>query len=295
MAAARFKERIVRVETRTVRPSRRIVCKFTFCLRRDAILEWERELAELARLPESMSIRDIELLMRGRIAESGNFVKGRPYERIGDMSLISLLFSEPLVFLVIVGALVLTLSLHEFFHAWVAGLLGDRTAEREGRLTLNPLAHLDPFGFLLILVAGFGYAKPVPYNPYNLKYPVWGPALIAAAGPVSNLLFGIICSVAFGLLATHLDPNNLLLAALWFLGRINFSLMLFNLIPLPPLDGSKALLAALSGPQYARARAWLETQGPLVLLGVILADAVLGLGIFSWISTASDWLFRLMS
>lgn len=214
---------------------------------------------------------------------------------IGGMSLIQLLFQEPLVFFVIVGALVFTLSIHEFAHAWVGRLLGDRTAEREGRLTLNPLAHLDPFGFLLILLAGFGYAKPVPYNPYNLKYPVWGPAIIAAAGPGSNLLFGFLFAFLYGIALPALGGNNLLVAALWFLGRINFALMLFNLIPLPPLDGSKALLSALASPQYRDARLWLETQGPFLLLVLILLDAVLGLGIFSWISGVSDWLFRLVS
>lgn len=211
------------------------------------------------------------------------------------MNLLSLLFQEPLVFFVIVAALVFTLSIHEFFHAWVARLLGDRTAEREGRLTINPLAHLDPFGFLLILVAGFGYAKPVPYNPYNLKYPVWGPALVAAAGPGSNLVFGFLFAFLYGIAFPLLGGDNLLVAALWFLGRINFALMLFNLIPLPPLDGSKALLSALAAPQYQGVRYWLETQGPFLLLGVILLDAVLGLGIFSWISSTSDWLFRLVS
>jgi len=211
------------------------------------------------------------------------------------MNLLSLLFQEPLVFLVIVGALVFTLSIHEFFHAWVARLLGDRTAEREGRLTLNPLAHLDPFGFLLILLAGFGYAKPVPYNPYNLKYPVWGPALIAAAGPGSNLIFGFLFAFLYGIALPALGGDNLLVVAFWFLGRINFALMLFNLIPLPPLDGSKALLSALAGPQYQGVRIWLETQGPFLLLGLILIDAALGLGVFSWIMSTSEWLFRLVS
>ncbi len=214
---------------------------------------------------------------------------------IRGMNLLSLLFEEPLFFLVIVAALVFTLSIHEFFHAWVAKLLGDRTAEREGRLTLNPLAHLDPFGFLMILVAGFGYAKPVPYNPYNLKYPVWGPALIAAAGPGSNLIFGFLFAFLYGIALPTLGASNLLVAAFWFLGRINFALMIFNLIPLPPLDGSKALLSALASPKYQYARLWLETQGPFLLLGLIVLDAVLGLGVFSWISTISNWLFNLVS
>lgn len=210
------------------------------------------------------------------------------------MSLITLLTQDPLVFLAIVGALVFTLSIHEFSHAWVGVLLGDRTAERMGRLTINPLAHLDPWGFLMILFVGFGYAKPVPFNPYNLRDRRWGPALIAAAGPLSNLIFGAICAFLYGKLFYVLGPNNLLILVLLFLGHINFALMFFNLIPLPPLDGSKALLAVLDGPQYARARLFLETQGPVLLIGLILLDAVLGIGVFSWISYVSSALFQLM-
>jgi len=211
------------------------------------------------------------------------------------MGLLSLLFQEPVLFFVLVAALVFTLSVHEAAHAWVGDLLGDSTAKRMGRLTLNPLAHLDPIGFLMILLVGFGYAKPVPYNPYNLKYPRWGPALIAAAGPVSNLLFGVICAIVYGLIEPGLGGDNLLVLALWFLGHINFALMIFNLIPLAPLDGSKALLAVLAGPKYERARILIETQGPTILFSLILIDLLLNIGVFSWISTASDWLFRLLS
>jgi len=211
------------------------------------------------------------------------------------MGLFALLFEEPLLFFVLVGALVFTLSIHEASHAWVGNLLGDSTAKRMGRLTLNPFAHLDPIGFLMILFVGFGYAKPVPYNPYNLKYPRWGPALIAAAGPLSNLVFGIVCAIAYGFAEASLGGDNLLVLALWFLGHINFALMIFNLIPLPPLDGSKALLAALAGPRYERARMFIETQGPTVLLSLIVIDLLLNVGVFSWITRLSDGLFRLLS
>jgi len=211
------------------------------------------------------------------------------------MGLLSLLFQEPLLFFVLVGALVFTLSVHESAHAWVGDLLGDSTARRMGRLTLNPLAHLDPIGFLMILLVGFGYAKPVPYNPYNLKYPRWGPALIAAAGPLSNLIFGSVCAILYGFIEPNLGGENLLVLTFWFLGHINFALMIFNLIPLPPLDGSKALLAALAGPQHERARILIETQGPTILLALILVDLLLNMGVFSWISRLSDALFRLLS
>ncbi|HVM90684.1 MAG TPA: site-2 protease family protein [Verrucomicrobiae bacterium] len=211
------------------------------------------------------------------------------------MGLLTLLFQEPLLFAVLIAALVFTLSVHEAAHAWVGYLLGDSTAKRMGRLTLNPLAHLDPMGFLMLLIVGFGYAKPVPFNPYNLKYPRWGPALIAAAGPLSNLLFGIICSVVYGFMEPVLGGENLLVLALWFLGHINFALMIFNLIPLPPLDGSKALLAALSAPRYETARRFLETQGPTILLALIFVDILLNIGIFSWISSISDLIFRALT
>ncbi|MEI7512597.1 MAG: site-2 protease family protein [Candidatus Uhrbacteria bacterium] len=211
------------------------------------------------------------------------------------MGLLSLLSQEPVLFFVLVGALVFTLSVHEASHAWVGTLLGDSTAKRMGRLTLNPLAHLDPIGFLMILFVGFGYAKPVPYNPYNLKYPRWGPALIAAAGPLSNLIFGSVCAVLYGFMAPSLGSENLLVLTVWFLGRINFTLMAFNLIPLPPLDGSKALLAMLAGPQHERLRMQIETQGPNILFFLIIADMFLNIGVFSWISRIGDIMFSLLS
>ena len=211
------------------------------------------------------------------------------------MGLLSLLFQEPLLFFVLVGALVFTLFVHEAAHAWVGALLGDSIATRMGRLTLNPLAHLDPMGFLMILIVGFGYAKPVPFNPYNLTHPRWGPAMIAAAGPFSNLLFGAVCALLYGLVLPVFGGDNLLVLALWFLGHINFSLMIFNLIPLPPLDGSKALLAALAGPQHDRTRFLIETQGPNMLLGLIMVDLLLNVGVFSWISRLSNGLFNLFS
>ncbi len=211
------------------------------------------------------------------------------------MGLISLLFQEPLAFFVLVIALVFTLSVHEAAHAWVGHLLGDSTAKRLGRLTLNPFAHLDPLGSLMILFAGFGYAKPVPFNPYNLRDQRWGPALIAAAGPGSNFLFGMVCALSYGWLVPVLGQANLLTLTLLFLGQINFALMAFNLVPVPPLDGSKALLAFLAGPQHARARFVLETQGPSILFMLIILEILFNFGLFSWISWISTGLFRFFS
>lgn len=214
-------------------------------------------------------------------------------EDLASMGLLSLLAQEPLVFVVLVATLLFTFSVHEAAHAWVGHLLGDSTAKRMGRLTLNPLAHLDPIGFLMILFVGFGYAKPVPFNPYNLRDQRWGPALIAAAGPASNLIFGILCALIYSLVSPGLGSQNLLSLTLWFLGHINFGLMAFNLIPLPPLDGSKALLAILSGPEHERTRFFLETQGPNLLIMLILIDVVLNIGVFSWIAWLSNSLFGL--
>lgn len=219
------------------------------------------------------------------------------------MGLISLLAREPLLFVVLVAALVFTLSVHEAAHAWIGDRLGDPTAKRLGRLTLNPLAHLDPIGSLMILFVGFGYAKPVPFNPYNLRDQRWGPALIAAAGPTSNLVLGILCATAYKLLfpslgAVHLSawmqPNLLLLLLAW-VGLINFALMAFNFIPVPPLDGSKVLLAFLAGPRHERTRFLIETQGPTILLLLIFMDILLNVGIFSWIFGLATGLFAFFS
>jgi len=211
------------------------------------------------------------------------------------MNLLSLLFQQPILFVVIVGALLFTLSLHEFAHAYIGLLLGDPTAERMGRLTLNPLAHLDPIGFLMILLVGFGYAKPVPFNPVLLKYRTWGPAFVAMAGPVSNLLLGSVCAVTYGLLYPSLGPDNLLIIALYFLGIINMALMIFNLIPLPPLDGSKVLFAILSDSRYRAFREALEAKGSFVLLGLIFVDIFFRIGIFSWIFDISSFLFNFLT
>ena len=138
-------------------------------------------------------------------------------------------------------AIVVAISIHEFAHALAGYLMGDTTARDAGRLTLNPLSHLDPFGSLMLLLAGFGWGKPTPYNPYNLRYPKWGPALVALAGPAINLCGAIISIAALVIVSRFLDPSNLLIVFLLFLFNVNLMLMVFNLIPIPPLDGSQLL------------------------------------------------------
>lgn len=195
--------------------------------------------------------------------------------------MISSLLANPLIFLVWVVAFLLALSIHEFSHALAATWLGDSTARRMGRLSLNPLAHIDPLGFFAVLFIGFGWGKPVPFNPYALRWPKWGSTAVAAAGPASNLVLASIAAVLLSLFSARLGCNNLLVIFLTVCMELNLALMVFNLIPLPPLDGSKALLAVLSHPKYAAVRLFIETQGMWLLLALILLDSMMGLGLFS--------------
>lgn len=159
--------------------------------------------------------------------------------------------------------------LHEYLHGWMADRLGDPTAKHMGRLTLNPVAHIDLWGtvllplFLILATGGsfvFAYAKPVPYNPYNLKDQKWGPALVALAGPSANLLIAVV----FGLLmrsGIFIQMNNILSIIV----LINILLAVFNLVPIPPLDGSKILFAVLPA-RYHHVAATLEQYGIFILL-----------------------------
>ena len=152
-----------------------------------------------------------------------------------------------------IAVLIMSVVIHEVSHGAVAGLLGDPTARLAGRLTLNPLKHLDPIGSVIVpaimaLLPGglvFGWAKPVPYNPYNLKAGEWGPALVAAAGPAANLILALF----LGLVLRFAGPAGLLSSGtaefIVMIVFINLVLLIFNLIPVPPLDGSKILFAAL--------------------------------------------------
>jgi len=195
--------------------------------------------------------------------------------------MLTLFLNEPLVFFTWVLAFLIALSVHEFSHAWSATLQGDGTARRMGRLTLNPVAHIDFIGLLAVLFIGFGWGKPVPFNPYNLKWPKWGPVLVAFAGPLSNLIFAAASLLLLETLGPNLGTDNLLTIFLIVSAQLNVALLAFNLIPLPPLDGSKALLALLEHPKYAVTREFIETRGPALLLLLVVADSFMRLGLFS--------------
>lgn len=171
--------------------------------------------------------------------------------------------------------LLIALPIHELSHALVAYRLGDDTAARRGRLTLNPLKHLDPIGSLLILIAGFGWAKPVPVNPWKLRFGSRGGyALVAAAGPASNLLMAGLIAVLWRIglfkgMPLSSAPVQFILAFM----SINIVLCIFNLIPLAPLDGS-GVLGGLVGEQGARALAQLQTYGPIILIGLFMLSYV---------------------
>ena len=189
---------------------------------------------------------------------------------------------EPIFLVVSFVAFFLALTVHEFCHALTAYSLGDKTAQYQGRLTLNPIAHIDLFGTILLplilILSGsgivFGWAKPVPVNYFALRNQRWGPALVSVAGPAANLLFGVFSLICLILVLkfTDLAAENLLVVFLQFLAMINFVLMVFNLIPIPPLDGSKILYAIL--PESMNNFKLILEQYGLILLIILLFAGV---------------------
>jgi len=168
-------------------------------------------------------------------------------------------------------AIVVALTLHEYAHALVADRLGDRTARSMGRLTLNPLAHVDPLGLLLLFLAGFGWAKPVPVNPYNLRGdPQKGMLLVSLAGPLSNLVIAFLSAVLLGLLYACRAPN--IEQVMNYMIRINVVLAVFNLLPVPPLDGSRVLAGLVPG--SSRWLYQLESIGAIILILLVFTGVI---------------------
>lgn len=169
-------------------------------------------------------------------------------------------------YIIALPILLVTITIHEFAHAFVADKLGDPTPRLAGRLTLNPLSHLDPIGFLMLLLVRFGWAKPVPINPYNFRNPKQGSLFVSLAGPLSNFFVAWVVAVIFKNVPL---PSSYLVDLISYTIWINLSLGVFNLIPVPPLDGSHILEYFLPPHQY-EVMVRLQQYSFLILIGIIL-------------------------
>jgi Zn-dependent protease len=182
-----------------------------------------------------------------------------------------------------VPAILIALTIHEFAHGWMALRLGDTTARDEGRLTLNPAAHLDLFGTIMLLFGPFGWAKPVPVNGYNFKKPKRDILLVSLAGPLSNVIMALIIGYTIRILGTFwpsLLLNGHTRDFLYLCFLLNIGISFFNLIPVPPLDGSKILLGLLPDswiPGYIQKSRYL----PMLFMVLLIAEWGLHLPIFS--------------
>jgi len=196
-----------------------------------------------------------------------------------------LLRLEPEILIILIPALILSLCVHEYAHGVIAYYYGDDTAYRHGRLTLNPLKHLDPMGSLMLLFIGFGYAKPVPVNPFNLNNPRKDIIKVAAAGPISNLLLsflGIFMIYLFAVIAPSLLGSKNVRIFMEIFIQINIFLAIFNLIPVYPLDGGQIFGEFISkyNPNFSHQ---LREYGPKVLFAVILIGLFSGMSIIGLI------------
>ena len=206
------------------------------------------------------------------------------------MGLLNTLQTDPQAGIILIIALVFSLSFHEFAHAYTAYRLGDNTAAYQGRLTLNPLAHLDPIGSLMLLLVGFGYAKPVPVNPINLNNPRLDMMKVAFAGPFSNLIlcfFGCLIMRFVGIeqLTEIIGYKRVLTSVgnmLFTFSAINMILAIFNMIPIHPLDGGQIFGGFLDkvNPDLSYK---LRIYGPKILFAIIFVGLFTGVSILSFI------------
>jgi Zn-dependent protease len=212
------------------------------------------------------------LLILGLVLLAYGFISGglvSPVQRAAD---------DPVGFIAFVIAIVLGITVHEFMHAYTAHRLGDDTARLLGRLSLNPMAHLDPFGTLLLVLAGFGYGKPVPFNESRLRTAM-GVTFVALAGPLANLVLAALCAIPLRFSAASLlggaYEEILTAIVLW-----NCVLAIFNLVPIPPLDGANVVYGLLPPRQQYSWRTY-QQYGPFLLLFILLlAPRVLSAVVF---------------
>jgi Zn-dependent protease len=175
--------------------------------------------------------------------------------------------------------LVIGITVHEASHATSAYLLGDDTAYRDGRVTLNPVSHLDLLGSMMLLLAGFGWGRPTPVVPSKLRGGVFGPVAVALAGPASNLLIVAVCAALY-LLPLFRDQEGYLFIPVVMVAFTNALLFVFNLIPIPPLDGSKVIFPFLPRALDGFVD-FMNQYGPMILLGIILISFVTNLPVLS--------------
>ena len=170
-----------------------------------------------------------------------------------------------LEFLIWGGALIIAVTIHEFAHAYIADRLGDPTPGMQGRISLNPLRHLDPIGTLMLILFRFGWGKPVPFDPFNLRHPKRDSAIIALAGPASNLILATLLSFLIRLM-----PESLLTILAIPLILMNINLAIFNLLPVPPLDGAKVLYGILPMDWAEEYNHFMKDYGMFLLIFLII-------------------------
>ena len=206
-----------------------------------------------------------------------------------------LIDGQVLLFAVLLVTIIISLSFHEFGHAWSAKYYGDNTAESLGRLTLNPVSHIDPTGLLMIILVGFGWAKPVPTNPRNFNS-FWATFFIALAGPAANLILAFLAVNIYMLGVTNnvefMLQEGTSIFFYWFT-YINLLLMLFNLIPLGPLDGHYILPYFLPKRISQKYRELNQQYGGFAILGLVLLSYA-RLPIFSGLRSAADWFIQVL-
>lgn len=182
------------------------------------------------------------------------------------MGLLNLLIKDPVAFVLLSVPLLYSIIIHELAHGWVAWRMGDPTAKAAGRLTLNPVRHLDPIGTLMLFIVGFGWAKPVPFNLGYIKDRRKGLILVSSAGVVANTILAFLAFLLYRILEP--EPSGTVATLLYYMAKINLILAAFNLIPIPPLDGSK-ILAGFASARVQDTLARIEPYGFFIIIALL--------------------------